>query len=413
MRIAIISRTDSSAGGAGKVAEDLVDLVNAADGASADLWCGYAIGKPKPTTYSLYGNWVGELVYRAARYVSRRAGFPDFIPLELLTHFIRKAGDYDLYHFHSISAAVSPLSVRWIGERKPTVWTFHDCSPFTGGCLYPALVNCDAYIRRCESCPQLRAWPMFCPVDFTGRIQDYKRSMAKSHSFVPVVPSRWMAEQALRSGMFETEPKVIPNCVDTGSFKRTEKNSARKQLGIRQGSFVLLLNAAFLSDERKGIRYALEALRRLPVRPEVIALGARSEELARRAGFPVACPGYVKEKKKMALYYSAADVFVFPTLADNLPLAAIECIACGTPVVGFRSGGLPEIIEHDVNGWLGDPRDVEGLCHGLEVARLDAERRWRWGENGIEKVRRNYQPETFLRSHLELYGELSDGWKKR
>lgn len=414
MRVAIVSRTDSSAGGAGKVAEDLFNLINQESDGSADLWCGFSKrGFQGEGRHALYRHALGALAYRGARYLSRGIGVPDFLPLELVTSSWASLRRYDLYHFHSISAAISPVSVRRLGSGHPVVWTFHDCSPFTGGCIYPDLTGCDAFTWRCGRCPQLRSWPMFTRFDLTGVVQDYKRSMALERTYVPVAPSRWLAETAVRSGMFEEEPVVIPNCVDTEVFAPAEKAYVRKVLGVPDDSFVVLLNAAFLNDERKGVRFAVEALERLKTKPYVIMLGANCTELERRLRFPIECRGYIKNKEEMARYYCASDVFLFPTLADNLPLAAIESIACGTPVVGFRSGGLPEIIEHDMNGWLVEQRDVGGLCEGLELARGDLERRRRWGEWGVQKVLRNYRPETFLQRHLDLYEDVRQRWKGR
>jgi len=404
-KLAIISKSDSSGGGAGVVAEELHGLVNQSDRYSSDLWRGFGDQPHLQNVYELYGNQLGQLSYKAIRFLSRKLGIPDFIPLEWAVHLLTKPCQYDLYHFHSISSAISPMTARWIAKRYPCVWTFHDCSPFTGGCLYPTLVDCDAFMRGCDDCPQLNDWPMLAPIDCTGLIQNYKRKIATENLFTAVVPSQWMAIEAMKSGFFSQGPVVIPNCIDTSIFKPSHKQEARHQLNLPEHEFIVLVGAASLADKRKGIEYAINAFQKLPTKPYVIAIGTANTSVDTLNSIS-RFSGFIKDKSDLALYYSAADVFLFPTLADNLPLTAIESMACGTPVIGFAVGGLPEIVDHDLNGWLVPSKDVDGLVAGLTIARTDADRLRHWVEHGLQKVKACYQPSTFLDRHLSLYDAL-------
>jgi glycosyltransferase involved in cell wall biosynthesis len=403
--VAIISRTDSSVSGSGVVAEELANLINQSNLYQAHLWRGFSNLPKNENTFELYGNNAGEFVYKLSRYLSRKSGLVDFIPFEILTHNLTKPFEYDLYHFHSISAAASPLFLRWAGTRKPTIWTFHECAPFTGGCIYPSVTDCHAYTNRCGQCPQLPMWPFLTPFDFTGFTQDYKRKLARENLFIPVVPSQWLAKEVVKSGMCEQEPIVIPNCVDTKSFVPTDKSQARASLNLPHDRFIILIGAAFLSNERKGMKYAVEAISNLESQPYVIAVGGQSDDL-KKQDFPIHCAGYIQDKAKLALYYSAADLFLFPTLADNLPLVAIESMACGTPVIGFRTGGVPEIVDHEINGWLVEQKDVPGLVSAINYVMSDSARLRLWAENGLDKVRKCYNPNLFLARHLDLYESL-------
>lgn len=404
-KLAILSKSDSSGGGAGVVAEELHVLINKTDRYVSDLWRGFGDQPDLHDVNELYGNQLGRLSYKAIRFLSRKLGIPDFIPLEWAVHCLTKPRQYDLYHFHSISSAISPMTVRWIAKRYPCVWTFHDCSPFTGGCLYPSLADCDAFTARCGNCPQLNAWPMLSPFDFSGSIHDYKRKTANGNILSVVVPSHWMANEAMKSGFFSEEPIVIPNCVDTSILKPINKKEARHKLNLPEHEFIVLIGATSLNDKRKGIEYAIEALQKLSIKPYVVAIGVADICLETQNSISH-FTGFIKNKSDLALHYSAADTFLFPSLADNLPLTAIESMACGTPVIGFTVGGLPEIVDHDLNGWLVPSKDVDGLVAGLTIAKTDADRLRHWVENGLQKVKACYQPSVFLECHLSLYDSL-------
>jgi glycosyltransferase involved in cell wall biosynthesis len=141
------------------------------------------------------------------------------------------------------------------------------------------------------------------------------------------------------------------------------------------------------------------------MKPCVIAIGNEASSLEHQ-NIISRYTGFINDKSDLALYYSAADIFLFPTLADNFPLTVIESMACGTPVIGFAVGGLPEIVDHDCNGWLVPLMDIEGLVVGLTFANNDVDRLRHWSINGLLKVSELYQPSKFLDRHLSLYDSL-------
>lgn len=404
-KIAVISRTDSSAGGAGLVAEELTKLINTADNANAHLWIGYSNFNKDKHTYRLYRNKIGALVYKSARFISRSIGFSDFLPVEILSNLSSIKIKYDIYHFHSICAAFSPFSLNWIAKKIPSIWTFHDCSPFTGGCMYPSLTACNAFKTRCDHCSQLKEWPMLSRFDFTGFIQNYKKNIFKQGFVKAVTPSEWLAKEAVKSGMFDQKPTIIPNCVNTSIFKPINKLKARKSLSLPANEFIVLMSAAFLSDKRKGMEYAVRALAALKQKVHILALGNNVSELSKQ-NLKINFVGYVKDQNLLAQYYAAADVFIFPSLAESFGLVAIESIACGTPVIAFRTGGIPEIIQHDENGWLAETKEVNGLIAGLNIALSEPERLKRWSVFGRKKACEDYSQKKFLDSHLRLYDEI-------
>ncbi|EGV17448.1 glycosyl transferase group 1 [Thiocapsa marina 5811] len=395
------------------VANDIFHLINSSShGFEAHFWRGASKRHSQDAyVFDLYGGAISKFGYKVARYLSRKAGLADFIPVDLPMHLLRKPCDYDLYHFHALSSGFSPVSLLWIARRKPSVWTFHDCAPFTGGCVYPSVSDCDAFTRRCGNCPQLHEWPFFSKLDFTGFMQDYKKKIGKEENLRAIVPSRWMAGEVMKSGMLSSEPIIIPNCVDLTRFRPLDKAMARQKLGLPHDSFIVITGAASLRNKRKGFKYAIDALLSLPKKPYVLALG-RDPGGIFDSSLSIKFTGYIHDKWEMALYYSSADIFLFPTLADNLPLVAIETMACGTPVVGFRTGGLPEIVDHDLNGWLVTPKDVQGLAEGIRIAMSDFARLRSWADHGLRKVGDCYNPDLFLERHLEVYDALLKRCKK-
>lgn len=405
MRIAIVSHDDATGTGAGRMASELVQLINKTQDLEAFHFRGSSALPETMHSLRLHGNQLGQVFFKSTRFLSRKVGLADFLSADLMAHRLSAPHKYDIYHFHSISGSFSPVSLRWIAKRTPSVWTFHDFSPFTGGCTFPALTHCDKYLTKCGDCPQLNTWPMFSWLDFTGQVQAYKRRLAREGLFVPVVPSRWLAREAYKTGMFKEEPRVIPNCVDLEQFQPLDKGEARAMFGLPQRQFIVLIGAASLSNKRKGVAYALEAVSLMEKRPYVVAFGRNGHDLS-EGGVPVHYIGHVLGKDRLAALYSAADVFLFPSLSETFGLVAVEAMACGTPVVAFKSGAIPEIVGHDVDGWLARTGDVTGLVAGLEIAMEDEVRLRAWGENGLERVRRCFGPNDYLNRHLDLYDGL-------
>lgn len=408
LRLAVISKSNAAGGGASRVAEDLALFLNERDGVVVHHWVGYRGSAWHSHMRPLFGGRWFQKVHTLCRFFSRSVGLPDFFTPEIFHLSFRNKVDYDLYHFHDICTTFSPIALRWLAKRKPVVWTFHDCSPFTGGCLYP--MECTAFHIRCGACPQLQSWPQNTARDMTGVMQSYKRVTAKAGLFVPIAPSNWMADEAMKSGMFTQRPRIIPYCVDTDLFRPYPKPVARELLGLPKDSFIVLVSAMFLGDHRKGSKYASLALESCERPISVVVVGHQGRKVMELfQGQRVQFTGYLREARVLAQYYAAADVFLFPTLADNLPLSVLETMAAGTPTIGFRTGGLPDMLEHRVSGWLTEPKDVRGLVQGLHVSIDHPEVLRNWAEEGWKKAEKLFSRQAFIDSHLGLYREILEG----
>jgi glycosyltransferase involved in cell wall biosynthesis len=244
----------------------------------------------------------------------------------------------------------------------------------------------------------------------TGVMQSYKRVTAKAGLFVPIAPSNWMADEAMKSGIFTQRPRIIPYSVDTDLFRPYPKPVVRELLGLPEDSFIVLVSAMFLGDKRKGSKFASLALESCQRPISVVVVGHRNKMVMELFNDQkVQFTGYVREPRLLAQYYAAADVFLFPTLADNLPLSVLETMAAGTPTIGFRTGGVPDMLEHEVNAWLTEPKDVQGLVQGLQVSFDHSEVLRRWAEVGRKRAEKLFSRQAFIDSHLGLYREILEG----
>ena len=123
-------------------------------------------------------------------------------------------------------------------------------------------------------------------------------------------------------------------------------------------------------------------------------------------GLDVHFTGYINDAKLMAQYYAAADIFLFPTLADNLPNSILESMSSGTPTIAFKTGGIPDMINHDFNGWLAETHDARSLIEGLKVAFENKGKLTSWSRRGVKIIHERYAPDIFLKNHLSVYHDL-------
>lgn len=312
----------------------------------------------------------------------------------------------DIIHLHSVGGGVLPIS-DYRRLRKPIVWTMHDMSAFTGGCHYSG--GCDRYRQQCGCCPCLGS----------RRESDLSRSNWKrKHTdwdgveMRIVCPSHWMAKCSRQSTLLgHCKTDVIANGIDLERFRPREKREARTALGLRENCFLVAFGAGSLSDPRKGLNKLEDALQifgsQVPEGSfELITFGAGSwkstKSTARSTGF-----GAIGDDRKLALIYSAADVFCAPSVEENLATTALEALACGTPVLAFDIGGFSDIVDHARCGFLATPLDAGSLAAGLEYF---YRYRLMHGSEALTTAARKRAEEHFdtrknARKYVELYEE--------
>lgn len=251
---------------------------------------------------------------------------------------------------------------RFFGRcAKPIVWTLHDMNPFTAGSHH---TDGDMSFREGpDRSPQLR------DPRKAARYWHYKHDAVKDlppGRLKLVAPSRWLAAHAESSAMFRGRGcAVVPNGFDTIVFRPQDRRGAREALGLPHDERIVLFNALDVDNPRKGMQFLVPALRAL-VRSHVrlVCVGGSADKLPADLG--VHATGYLTDPNAIARTYAAADVFVLPSLAENLPNTIAEAHLCGTPVVAFRVGGIPEQVD-DANGRLAELKDVQGLSDAIRT----------------------------------------------
>jgi glycosyltransferase involved in cell wall biosynthesis len=292
--------------------------------------------------------------------------------------------------------------------KQPLVWTLHDMWAFTGGCHYSQ--ECDRYTESCGACPQMQRGKSW---DLSRWVWQRKAKAWKNINLTIVTPSSWLAKCASASSLFkDRRVERIPYGLDSERYKPIERGLARKLLKLPQDKQLILFGAmGSTSDRRKGFHLLQSALQRLSqsgwqAQTELVVFGASKPNLQPDLGLKAHYLGQLSDDISLSLVYAAADVFVAPSVQDNLPNTVMEAIACGTPCVAFNIGGLPDMIEHQQNGYLARPYEKDDLANGIAWV-LQDEQRWQsLSSRAREKVEQEFTLEIQARRYLKLYQEV-------
>lgn len=267
----------------------------------------------------------------------------------------------DVIHLHNLhNRSINlPRLFAYIKKREiPTVWTLHDCWSFTGQCAHFTMANCDKWKTQCNRCQQIHTYPNAF-VDRTRFMWKKKRSWFTGvPDMTLVTPSQWLADLVKQSFLREYPVKVIPNGIDLSIFK-PRVSDFRRRYRIPEGKNILL-GVAFGWGERKGLDVFLELAKRLDGASYQIVLVGTDDSVDKQLPESILSIHRTENQQQLAEIYTAADLFVSPTREENYPTVNMESIACGTPVLTFRTGGSPEIVSPDT-GSVVDCDDVDSL----------------------------------------------------
>lgn len=320
-----------------------------------------------------------------------------------------QAANPDVIHLHWICRGF--MSIADVGNlTKPVVWTLHDSWAFTGGCHVPG--SCSLYRKQCGKCPQLASTE---EDDLSRWVWKRKSRLWARAPITVVAPSQWLADCAKSSSLFrERRVVMIPNGIDTRVYGPIPRHEARAAMALPQDrKFVLISAMNATLDSNKGFRFLENALRQLADsgwrdRLELLVVGQAAPPSPVNTGVPTRFLGVLTDEHAMRLAYSAADVTVMTSLQENLPNAVMESMACGTPVVAFGIGGIPQLVEHQVTGYLAQACDSGDLAAGLKQVLSDTTLQEQWGCASRLKIEREFASPVIARRYLELYGELND-----
>ncbi len=321
---------------------------------------------------------------------------------------LSRLGRPDVVNLHFVAGLLDfSTTLVQMSSAAPLVWTLHDMNPFTGGCHYSA--GCDRFNAGCGSCPLLTSTD---PHDLSQTIwqrknQTYSRIAPERLHIVTLC--RWMNDLVRGSALLSRFPStIIPNGLDTQVFAPIEKPTARAALHLPRDAQIVLFVAASVGSHRKGFQQLVSAMPEIAGNERVclVSVGGQCPDVAFSSTHRHL--GNVGDERLMSLIYNAADLFVIPSLEDNLPNTVMEAMACGTPVVGFDVGGIPDMVRHEQTGLLAKSGDTAALgqcmCRLLDNADLARE----LGESARRVVEDEYSLKRQAEQYVALYQQLID-----
>lgn len=295
-----------------------------------------------------------------------------------------------------------------INSGKAVVWTMHDLWAATGICHFT--FGCEAYKGQCHNCFYLPRGGN--SADLSTRVFNKKKKVYYNSGIHFVACSKWLGNSARQSSLLTgSQLSVIPNPIDTHVFCPKDKCVARLHSTLPEDKRIILFVSQRVTMERKGMAYFIKAISLLAERyPEmkentVIAiLGGRADEVVSQLALPSFPLGYVKNERQLVDIYNSADVFVIPSLDENLPNTIMESMACGVPSVGFKVGGIPEMIDHQKNGYVASYKDADDLAAGIhwvlgEADKVELKRQC------VQKVMSCYSQRSVAMKYVEVYNQ--------
>lgn len=333
----------------GKIAEDISKVAKRTGWDTYTAWGRFA--KSSVSTQIRVGSKLDTYIHFAAHKLFDREGLASKKATRQLIKQIREVSP-DIIHLHNIHDHYLnyPLLFKYLATiETPIVWTQHDCWAFSGGCMYFDLHNCNKWKDGCKECPEKRA--LFG--DTTEMQYALKRELLSNIKNLTLVPvSDWLGNALKESHQKDRRIITIHNGVDIQKFhlcKRAKDNTSFKILGV-----------AAIWDKRKGLDDFVMLRSMLPSEYEITLVGLVQKQIKR---LPEGIRGITRttDLQELVELYSEADVFVNPTYSDNFPTTNLEALACGTPVITYKTGGSPEAIDEET-GVVIEQGDVQSLA---------------------------------------------------
>jgi glycosyltransferase involved in cell wall biosynthesis len=310
----------------------------------------------------------------------------------------------DIIHLHNLHNHYLNVAILFDYLKKndiPVIWTLHDCWSFTGWCAYFDYVDCNKWKTGCHNCPALNEYPYTWFFDRSKSNYLIKKELFNGvNNLTLVPPSEWLGALTRDSFLKNYPVKVINNGVDTDIFKPLE-TQIKQHLGI-EGKKMILAVAAGLS-RRKGGEFLLSLPEMLNDDEVLVLLGVTEKQLKELPKEKCIGITYTNSTAELAEIYSAADVFVNPTLEDNFPTTNIEALACGTPVITFNTGGSVEVIE-DSTGFVVEQGDMEAMLWAIR--KILRKGKSDYSKRCSQKALTAYNKDEQYMKYIQLYRQV-------
>jgi putative colanic acid biosynthesis glycosyltransferase len=312
--------------------------------------------------------------------------------------------DPDVIHLHNVHGYYLNIKILFDYLKtsgKPVVWTLHDCWSFTGHCAYFSYAQCDKWIEGCYQCPQRKSYPTSLFIDNSKRNYQRKKGLFTSLGNMTIVsPSQWLADLVAQSFLGKYPVRVIHNGIDTDVFKPAAVDSVIEKFQL-EDKFIIL-GVSSIWGQRKGLNYFIELSKMIDDHSVIVLVGLDEKQIV---ALPVNIIGIKRTSNvnELAQLYSAADVFVNPTLEDNFPTVNLEALACGTPVITFDTGGSPEAVD-DGCGYVAEIGNMDDVKNFIDQVRREG--KVAYSEQCVTRVKENFDKNDRFTEYLELYSHL-------
>lgn len=389
--------------GIGSTGRIAVDLSRVMDKKGIENLIAYGTGKSSYINSINIGNVLNTRLHQLGTRILGRHGFYSKLATKRLIRLIEEFNP-DIIHLHNLHGHYINIKILFDylnKSNKPIIWTLHDCWPFTGHCAYFDLAKCEKWIYGCEKCDQKREYPDTWFFDRSKKNwTDKKNIFCLNKNLTIVTPSIWLSDLVKLSFLKKYNVKVINNGIDLNIFKPT--NNTIKDEYLIKDKFVIL-GICFSLNDRKGGKYLIELANRLGDDTHILILGLDTKE---KLPSNVTIIPKTNNAKRLAEIYSAADVFINPTLEDNFPTVNLESLACGTPIITFKTGGSPEAIDEST-GMVVEKYSVDGLYKS--VNRIKENKKIYYTENCIDRAKLLYDKEKKYEEYIKLYKRVLRG----
>jgi glycosyltransferase involved in cell wall biosynthesis len=320
---------------------------------------------------------------------------------------LKKLLPADIINLHWISGFIDhPSFFPALPKNIPLVWRLADMAPCTGGCHYDH--DCGRFENECGACPQLGSRD---ENDLSRQIWQRKNDALRAHGKINLVAtSNWIAQQSRRSSLLRDFPvTVIPNGLDTDDFAPRDRRFAREMLGVPQDARVVLFAAESISVKRKGFALLLDALAGLQNDPDLVLLSVGGMKEPIKSPVRQIALGRIGIDRYLSLAYSAADVFVIASLQESFGQTVSESLACGTPVIGFATGGMLDMVRPGETGQLVPVGDVAALREAIRSMLAIPNVREQFSARCREIAVNEYSMHAQATAYVRLYESLIAG----
>lgn len=318
----------------------------------------------------------------------------------------------DIIHLHWINNGflslknIAQLQTLW----KPIVWTLHDMWVFTWGCYHSG--SCTRFREGCGNCWYLRKPSKN---DLSTFVFRKKKNLFMKKSWQFVTCSNWLRDKAQTSLLLSSySVTTIPNTIDTNIFQPKEMSQVRDELHLPKNKKILLFIAQNIKNEQKGFKYILSMLQTLKKNNiytkndiSLVIVGKGDQIVFDKLEYPVHHLGMIEDDQQIVKIYWACDVLIMPSLEENLPNVIMESLACGTPILAFPTGGIPEMVTHYQHWYIAKREDIDDLVSGLQwILNMSPEQCRLLRLNCVKKVQDSYTYENVANQYSNLYKKV-------